>query len=74
MAKAHIADGEVHISTGDWSDVFPVSKLDGWIAFYRKMAEHRPQNFNATLAALQEVKAGLTTTGCSRQNYCATVQ
>jgi hypothetical protein len=47
MAKVHIADGQVHISTGQWSDTFPASKLDGWIDFYRKMAEHRPQNYNA---------------------------
>ena len=39
MVKAHITDGEVHLSTGQWSDTFPDSKLDGWFAFYRKMAE-----------------------------------
>lgn len=35
-----------------WASEFPLSELDGWIAFYRKFSKKRPQNYSADLKAL----------------------
>jgi len=37
---------------GSWIGVYPLSELDGWIAFYRKLAKKRPKNYSADLKAL----------------------
>lgn len=37
MATASITNGIVHITTGRWSDKYPVADLDKWIAFNRRM-------------------------------------
>ncbi len=36
----------------EWSGEFPLSELDGWIAFYRKLKKKRPQNYSEDLKAL----------------------
>lgn len=37
---------------GNWSDTYPIERLEGWIAFYRRMAAKRPENYGPDLRAL----------------------
>lgn len=37
---------------GNWSDVYPIERLEGWIKFYRRMAAKRPENYGPDLRAL----------------------
>lgn len=56
MKAERTPDGQIRLYGETWSDVFPESRLPGWLAFYKKRAaDHGRADDHETVEALSSV-------------------
>lgn len=49
--------GMIHVTYGDWKDSFHVTRLNGWIRFYERLANGKNGRFyKPMLIALKDVR------------------